>query len=129
MVNTFPPDVLKGLACMAEGRYFEAHEHLEEAWRAESGPIRDLYQGLLQAAVVAYHVQRGNWQGALKVYRRALRHLEPWPEVVYGLDVEALRRSLHTLAEQVRAAQAGSPPEAWSWPKPVWRDISKPTQE
>jgi len=122
MVNAaFPPAVYRGLACMAEGRYFEAHEHLEAAWRDEPGLMRGLYQGLLQAAVVAYHVQRGNWRGALKVYRRAMRHLEPWPDVVHGLDVEALRRCLRTLAEQVRAAQAGRPPQTWCWPRPVWR--------
>ena len=116
----FPEKVYRGLTCMVQGEYFEAHEWLEEAWREEPGPIRELYQGLLQAAVVAYHVQQGNYRGAYKVYRRAMRHLVGWPDVVRGLKVEALRQDLHALAREIEAALQGSPPERWTWPVPQW---------
>jgi predicted metal-dependent hydrolase len=36
------------------GRFFEAHEAWEEAWRAESGTARLLLQGLIQVAA-GYH--------------------------------------------------------------------------
>lgn len=111
-----PQEVLEGLALINRGEYYEAHEALEEAWRAEVRPIRELYQGLLQAAVVAYHIQQANWRGALKVYRRAMRHLQPWPDQVAGIDVEAVRQQLHLLARLARQAFQGQPPAQWPQP-------------
>ena len=107
-----PVDVQRGIALINRGEYFEAHEVLEAAWRAEPGPIRELYRGLLQAAVAAYHLERGNWRGAWKVAGRALRHLTPWPEVVLGIDVAALRRDVAALRTLAQRAMEGEIPEA-----------------
>ena len=107
-----PVDVERGIALINRGEYFEAHEVLEAAWRAEPGPIRELYRGLLQAAVAAYHLERGNWRGAWKVAGRALHHLAPWPEVVLGIDVAALRRDVAALRTLAQRAMEGEMPEA-----------------
>lgn len=112
-----PPQVTTGIALINQGAYFEAHEELEEAWRATCAPIRDLYQGLLQAAVVAYHIQRKNWRGAFKVYRRAMGHLEPWPPVVQGIPVAEVRRQLQVLARCLQQALQGE--EEVPWPQPL----------
>lgn len=77
-----------------EGRYFEAHEELEAAWRDERGSVRGLYQGILEAAVTYLHIRRGNFAGALKVYGRSMRWLQKWPEICRGTDVGQLRRDL-----------------------------------
>src|SRR3954471_5482378 len=37
----------RGLALIREGRFFEAHEELELAWRAAGPADRDFYQGLV----------------------------------------------------------------------------------
>ena len=42
------PQAVYGMELFNQGRYFEAHEALEAAWRDESGPVRDLYRGILQ---------------------------------------------------------------------------------
>ena len=39
-----------GLVLINEGHYFEAHEELEAAWKEEKGKVRQLYQGILEAA-------------------------------------------------------------------------------
>ncbi len=97
-----------GLVLFNEGRYFEAHEELETAWRAEKGRIRELYQGILQAAVTYLHITRGNDAGALKVYRRSMRWLKDWPEHCRGVDVGQLRRDLTAAVEEVeRHGSAG----------------------
>ncbi len=111
-----PPEVKTGIALINQGAYFEAHEVLEEAWRATSAPIRDLYQGLLQAAVVAYHIQRQNWRGAFKVYLRAMRHLEPWPPTVQGIPVEQVRDQLRALARRLQGILQGEAPDPWPQP-------------
>ncbi len=94
----------QGILLLQKGRYFEAHEALEKAWRETDSPGRELYQGLLQAAVVYLHLERGNWPGALKVYHRALKHLQPWSPRCQGVDVERL---LSHLRQTLEAAASG----------------------
>ena len=53
----------RGLEEIRAGRYFEAHEELEEAWRAASPEERDFYQGLVHVAVAWYQAGRGNRVG------------------------------------------------------------------
>lgn len=76
------------------GHYFEAHEALEAAWRDESGPVRDLYRGILQVGVVYLHITWKNYLGALKVYQRCQKWLEPWPDTCRGIAVGQLRQDL-----------------------------------
>jgi predicted metal-dependent hydrolase len=95
------PSAKAGLRLMNQGRYFEAHEELEVAWRAEKGKVRELYQGILQAAVTYLHITRGNYPGALKLCGRSMRWLREWPETCRGLDVGQLRRDLQAAAAAV----------------------------
>ena len=85
-----------------DGRYFEAHEELEAAWREERGKVRELYQGILEAAVTYLHIRRGNYDGAIKVYGRSMRWLESWPEICRGADVGQLRRDLNAAMAEIR---------------------------
>lgn len=78
-----------------EGRFYEAHEHLEEIWQFEHGPVRDLYKALIQAAAAYVHVQRGGYPGASRLLRTALGYLEPYrPGPAMGFDAEAIGRAL-----------------------------------
>jgi predicted metal-dependent hydrolase len=93
------PEALRGIALFNAGEYFEAHEALENAWRAEPGRIRELYQGILQVAVTYLHIQRGNYGGATKVAARCQLKLDQWPATCRGVEVAALRRNLATVTE------------------------------
>ena len=88
------PSAYHGLLLFNSGEYFEAHEALETAWREEPGQIRLLYQAILQAAVTYLHIQRGNYEGALRLSARAHEKLERWPDYCRGVDVAALRTDL-----------------------------------
>jgi predicted metal-dependent hydrolase len=101
------PEALHGIALFNAGKYFAAHEALENAWRAEPGPQRELYQAILQVAVTYLHLQRGNYAGALKVAARCQAKLDQWPAACSGLDLAGLRRNLTT----VLAAAARLGPE------------------
>ncbi len=96
------PRAADGLRLFNQGQYFEAHEALEDAWRDEPGPIRELYRGILQAAVVYLHIRRGNYSGSLKVFRRSQRWLNGWPEVCRGIQVGRLRTDLENAIHLVR---------------------------
>jgi uncharacterized protein len=88
-----------------EQRYFEAHELLERAWRADSGPDRDLWKGVIQVAVAGVHLQRGNRIGARRLIDRALGRLEPLADIQRDVDVAALRRTARRVREQLDAGQ------------------------
>ena len=91
------PQAIHGMELFNQGRYFEAHEALEAAWRAETGPVRDLYRGILQVGVVYLHITQYNYPGAIKVYQRCRKWLQPWPETCRGVQVGRLRQDLETV--------------------------------
>ena len=75
MSGQAPAALRVGVHMFNAGEYFEQHEVLEELWRAERGPIRELYQGILQVGVGCYHLQRGNYHGAVTLLDRGLARL------------------------------------------------------
>ncbi len=100
--GSLPEQARAGIRLFNEGRYFEAHEELELAWRAEKGKVRELYQGILEAAVTYLHITRGNYHGAVKVYGRSMRWLKDWPELCRGVHVGQLRRDLSEAVLEVQ---------------------------
>ena len=70
-----PHGLLQGIQEFNRREFFECHETIEAVWKEETRPIRLLYQGILQFGVALYHVERGNWRGAMKVLARAMPKL------------------------------------------------------
>jgi uncharacterized protein len=89
----------RGLEAIRSQRYFEAHEELEEAWRAASADERDFFQGLVHVAVAWYQAGRGRPLATARQLEKAARRLGPFAPAHRGVDVA------HVLG-QVEAAQA-----------------------
>lgn len=101
--NVLPAAARKGLQLFNEQQYFEAHEALEFAWRAETGAARELYRGILQVGVGYYHLQHGNYRGAIKLLARSKPRLAIFPDWCQGVNVQKLREdSQRVAAELVR---------------------------
>ena len=96
-----PPEVIAGLKFFNAGNYFEAHEELEIAWRREKGAIRNLYRGILQVGVGYYHIQRKNYTGARKMFKRCRQWLDPFPPECCGIDLARLRRDFESIEAQL----------------------------
>ena len=96
------PDAILGIDRFNAGKYWLAHEALEDAWIAETGPVRDLYRGILQASVVYHHVSQQNFRGALKVYQRSQKWLKKRPDTCRGVDVAQLRDNLDEALNEVK---------------------------
>ena len=99
--ESLDPDVILGIQLFNEGKYFEAHEALELAWRREIGSIRNLYKGILQASVFYLHITRNNIPGAIKVFERSLHWLDPWPDITLGIHVGQLKNDLRNTAAEL----------------------------
>src|SRR5512142_3143988 len=59
------------------GRYFEAHEVWEDAWRVEAGDVRQLLQGLIQVAA-GFHkgLVQGRPAGMVRLLSAGLGRLD-----------------------------------------------------
>jgi hypothetical protein len=91
----------EGIALFNRGEFFAAHEALEHAWMQDATPGRALYQGILQVAVAYLLIERGNYAGTLKMFRRAQRWLEPLPGHCRGVDVETLRQDAYQVQQTI----------------------------
>ncbi len=100
--KVLPEEAQIGIALYNAGMFYEAHEHLEIAWRAERSTKRYLYIGILQAGVAYYLIQRRNYRGALKVIARSRRWLNQLPEWCGGVNIGQLRNALCRVEEEVR---------------------------
>lgn len=92
------------------GLFFESHEHLEEVWQQERGPVRDFYKGLIQLAAAYVHLGRGNLKGGERLCRTGLQYLKPYEAAgALGFDVRAVRAKATEAHEAVlRAMAAGN---------------------
>jgi hypothetical protein len=92
--------IVAALRLVRTGQPFEAHEQLEELWRAAPEHERDLYQGLVHVAVAVYQESRGNPVGRTRQLEKALRRLGPYGPVYQGLQItHLLEWAISSLAE------------------------------
>jgi uncharacterized protein len=83
-----------GVELIRRGEYFEAHEELEEAWRAAEPAEKDFFQGLVHVAVAWHHAGRGNRPGCERQLAKAARRLEPFAPEHRDVDVAAVLASV-----------------------------------
>lgn len=86
----------RGLTLFNAGRFYDAHEVLEDAWReTPRGCLRRRHlQGMVQLAVAFHHQSRENFVGARSVLERGLRNIAGGEESFADLDLDRLRAEL-----------------------------------
>lgn len=97
-MTTLPTDgdFNRGLDLFNRAHFFDAHEVLEDVWRAlpRDRPSRLHMQGIVQLAVAFHHESKGNLVGARSVLERALRNLDGADHSFPELDLDRLRADL-----------------------------------
>ncbi len=102
------PHYLGYFECFNRGRFYEAHDVLEELWlEVRTGPDGNFYKALIQFAGAFVHLQKDGeryprLRPAAALFRLAEGYLEPYAPVHAGLDVSRVRR----LAAEWREALA-----------------------
>ena len=84
----------RGIELFNKGEFFDAHEVLEDVWRAAPGPEKKFLQGLTQIAVGLHHHSRGNVIGARSSLARGSKNLSPYAEHHSGIHVAELRAAV-----------------------------------
>ena len=97
---------LHGIRLFNEHKFFDAHEVLEDVWRAAPPEQKKFLQGLIQLAVALHHHSTGNTVGAASVLKRAARNLSCETTDRRGIRVPAL---LESISECEHAIAQGRP--------------------
>ena len=104
------PRLAAGLELIRVGSYFEAHEELEDAWRAAPAEERDFFQGLVHVAVAWYQAGRGNRVGCERQLEKATRRLAPFAPEHRGVEVARVLDSVAAAAAVVESGSLELPP-------------------
>ncbi len=99
------------IALFDAGRYWDSHEALELAWRAERN---DFYHGLILYASAFVHARHGNTHGVLAQLDKARARLEPFTPAHRGIDVAAILRHADACTRLVE--RGGAWGEGFPWP-------------
>ena len=83
----------EGIALFNQGEYYKCHDALEEAWKQDQSPARELYRGILQVGIAYHQILRGNYRGAIKMLLRLRQWLGPLPPVCRGVNIAKLRQN------------------------------------
>ena len=84
------PPLARGILLFNAGLFFECHEYLEDVWRPTTGPERNFYHGIIQAAAAFYHFEKNNLHGARTLMEKALQKLEAYRPAHMGVNVDRL---------------------------------------
>ena len=102
----------RGLEAIRSGRYFEAHEELETAWRAAPPEERDFFQGLVHVAVAWYQAGRGRPVATARQLEKAERRLAPFAPTHREVDVAGVLGQVAAARERVAGGSLDlEPPE------------------
>jgi predicted metal-dependent hydrolase len=86
-----PEGLLEGIELFNAGEYYACHEALEAIWLEERGPIRYLYQGILQVGVGFHHLGNGNFRGARLLLENGIAKLDRFLPACMTVDTHRLR--------------------------------------
>lgn len=97
-----PAGVLKGIALFNQRQFYEQHEEIEAEWHAERGPIRTLYQGLLQIGVGFHHALNGNSRGAIALLTDGVAKTSGFLPQALGIDTSKLVAETQACLDRLR---------------------------
>ncbi len=84
----------EGIKLFNSAEFFEAHEVLEDVWRAAPAAEKKFLQGLIQVAVALLHHSKKNRVGARSLLARARRNLSGYPDEFGGIKLKPFLESL-----------------------------------
>jgi predicted metal-dependent hydrolase len=101
--------LLGGIALFNGGRFFEAHELWEDAWKRSEGAEKLFYQGLIHAAAAIIQVRRGNRDGAASQFGKCIARLNPLAPSFMDLAIDRLLAELRVFVDANRERKGDNP--------------------
>jgi hypothetical protein len=97
-----PPLLVEGIELFNQREYYECHEVIEYAWNDEPGPVRIMYQGILQIGVACYQVQNKNWRGAMKLLQRGTPKVRRFAPDCMGINLAQLLDDAAAILQELK---------------------------
>ena len=85
---------LRGISLFNRAKFFDAHEVLEDVWRAAPPENKKFLQGVVQVAVAFHHHSTGNRVGMRGVLERAIKNLREPAGPFQQFELDTLLQSL-----------------------------------
>ena len=101
--------LLESLRLFNKGKFFHAHEQLEELWQSYRGDDRPYYQALIQLMVTCHLLSENRVTGAIKVDKRATNNLKDYDNNIACVDIVQLLKDVLELLKI--ASELGDNPE------------------
>ena len=98
-----PPIVEQGLQALNQGKYYEAHEVFEDAWRDTPDESREFFRALLHISGGFYRLTQDRPTAAKKFFSRARHWLQEFPNPHLGLDTDNIRTDVERLIAHIDA--------------------------
>jgi predicted metal-dependent hydrolase len=109
MLGAMDPAWRAAVRAFDDGRFWDAHEHLEPAWLAATGVDRSWAAGAILLCAALHKARAmGSARGGRRNYAKALRHLVFVPDRYGGTDVRELEARVH--------AALRDPTSSVAWP-------------
>ena len=106
------PSLRAGVAIYNAGEYHAAHDAWEEPWLGLDDGTDDerFLHGLIQFTAAVHHARTRNWSGATGLAESAGDYLAGLPSPYRGVDIDAVRRALSSLAADPEVIERRRPP-------------------
>lgn len=98
-----PAAFWQGVLEFNEQQFYACHDTLESLWLESSDPDKSFYQGILQIAVGCYHLERGNWKGAVTLLGQGTRLLRDYQPSYQEVAVSSLFTASYQLLKTLQA--------------------------
>jgi hypothetical protein len=102
MLHALPSGVMEGIVLFNQGQFHAQHEAIEAEWHAERGPIRRLYQGILQIGVGFHHALNGNQRGAVALLTDGIAKAADFLPEALGIDTARLVRESERCLDEIQ---------------------------
>lgn len=91
--------LIESVRLFNKGKFFQAHEQLEELWKSYDSKDRCYYQALIQLMVTCHLLSENRVEGAIKVTKRAANNLKGYSNHIAAIDMVRLLKDVYEILE------------------------------
>ena len=84
-------------------KWYEAHDAFEDIWNDLVGDERQIVQGILQVAVSQFHLNKGNYNGAMILLGEGIGRIRNRVSDDLGIDLSLFCRNLESMLNKLHS--------------------------